>query len=326
MNKVAAKLKRYYLDNQCKKQLYPWTKKGGHVDLESPFVPVTIDIPIPGPTPIKERLDSYLDIFSEQQTHTRYCIFAKPGQGKSTLCVKLAYDWCQKKTLQHIQLLFILQLGLIKKDTTIEEAICSQLKFKDIDPVELGRVIRDLGDEVVILFDSLDEAPRDLLEDESDVTGSVADVIKRDVMEECRVLVTTRPWRTDITDIAAFKRLELQSFKRSDLIAYVRKFFSQNNDPKAIVLGKGLVKLINDNKLLIDASTPLMALLICWYWMETKGRGIPNRIWELYDAVVTIMHKNNRRPLKKVKEKNRDDDLGVELYLRSNLVLECTVR
>ncbi|XP_072048639.1 uncharacterized protein [Amphiura filiformis] len=67
---LAADLRKYYLNSYCKKQMYPW-KPGNYVDLDSIYVPVTIDITIPGMRPIKERLKSYQKIFDSDED-TRY--------------------------------------------------------------------------------------------------------------------------------------------------------------------------------------------------------------------------------------------------------------
>ncbi|XP_072049232.1 uncharacterized protein [Amphiura filiformis] len=82
--------------------------------------------------------------------------------------------------------------------------------------------------------------------------------------------------------------------KRSDVRAYVEKIFGLNPiDLTTIALGKSLLEYIDENKLLLDTSTPLMVLLISWYWAATNGRrGIPERVGEFYDDIVTIMYDN----------------------------------
>ncbi|XP_072049234.1 uncharacterized protein [Amphiura filiformis] len=191
---IAADLKKYYLNSYCKKQMYPW-RTGNYVDLDSIYVPVTIDITIPGMRPIKERLKSYQEIF-ETEDDTRYILTGNPGQGKSTFCAKLAFDWCHKSKvspLKDVQLLFIIQLATLKHSSSIEDAICSQLLSSNTNRSTLGKVIHALGKKVVIVLDGLDEAPVDLLKHE--ITENLVEIIRFKQHRECCVLVTTRPWR-----------------------------------------------------------------------------------------------------------------------------------
>ena len=296
---IAADLREYYLNSYCKKQMYPW-KPGNYVDLENVYVPLTIDVKIPGMRPIKQRLKSYQEIFNSDQACTRHILTGIPGQGKSTFCSKLAYDWCHKSDsspLKNIDLLFILQLGSLNHSAKIEDAICSQLLSNSIDHVnsaKLGKLIRKLGRSAALVFDALDEASTDLLthKDNSDLIS----VISYKHLRECRVLVTTRPWRESeiTTRFPVYRRLELQQMSRSDVKAYVEKLFCQNpDDAPSIALGRRLLKYIGENKILVDTSTPLMVLLISWYWCETDGKkGIPDRVGELYEEIVTLMYRS----------------------------------
>ncbi|XP_072048548.1 uncharacterized protein [Amphiura filiformis] len=293
---IAEDLRKHYKANNCQKKMYPW-KPGNCVDLERVYVPVTIDITIPGLRPIKERLKSYQEIF-ETDDDTRYILTGNPGQGKSTFCAKLAFDWCYKSSLsplKDVQLLFIIQLATLTHSSDIEEAICSQLlQSSNVDISTVGKVIRTLGKEVVIVLDGLDEAPLDLFKHE--FTGNLVQIIRSKQLGKCCVLVTTRPWREReiISESPVYRRLELQKMKRSDVRKYVTKLFSLNpKDLATIALGKRLLQYIDENKLVLDTSTPLMVLLTSWFWIETNGkRGIPDRISEVYEEIATIMYEN----------------------------------
>ncbi|XP_072049085.1 uncharacterized protein [Amphiura filiformis] len=291
---IAADLRNFYLNSYCKKQMYPW-KSGNYMDLDEIYLPVTIDITIPGIRPIKKRLKSYQEIF-ESNDDKRYILTGSPGQGKSTFCAKLAFDWCHKTNvspLQDVQLLFIVQLATLDHLSNIEDAICSQLLSSDIDRSIIGKIIRDLG-KVVLVLDGLDEAPLDLLKHE--ITGNLVEIISYKQLRACHVLVTTRPWRETeiVSQCPVYRRLELQKMNRSDVKQYVRKLFGQRSDDlTTIALGRRLLQYIDENKLLLDTSTPLMVLLTSWYWVETNGeRGIPDRISEVYEQIVNIMYEN----------------------------------
>ena len=290
-------LKDYYLNSYCKKLVYPW-KPGEYVDFDKIYIPVTIDIKVPGVRPIKQRVEKYQDLFEESQYGTRLVLTGNPGQGKSSFSAKLAYDWCHGITLQNIQLLFILQLGLMDHESSIEDEICSQLLSTDIDSSSLLKIIHDMGNSILLVFDGMDEAKPGFMQKQS--IGNLVHIIQYKYLRSCRVLVTTRPWReNEITQFPVYKRLELQRMTKTDVKAYVDKIFGQNKtDCINLAQGQQLLKVIEENRLLVDTSTPLIVLLICWYWAEREGKqGIPDRIGQLYSKIVTIMYGRIPHPI-----------------------------
>ncbi len=288
--------------------MYPW-KRGKHVDLKDTFVPLTIDVKIPGARKqhFKKPLQPYTEFLSKDQTYVRFVLSGDPGQGKSTFCAKLAYDWsdserAQSAGLDHIQLLFILQLGKLDRRSNIEDAICSQLLSDGIEPSFVRDILnRDLPhDAIAIVFDGLDEAPTDLVLKKKEAnSGNVVKILQYKDMRELRVLVTTRPWReSEMQHYPVYERLELRKMTKSDALKLVFKFFNQNpTDLIAVFLGKRLQGHIEHNKHCVDTSTPLAVLLLCWYWAETDGKKpIPKTRHELYKAIFNIMYKTQERP------------------------------
>ena len=255
-----------------------------------------MELEIPGVRPVKQRVKVYQDLFKAEERSSRYSLSGNPGQGKSSFCAKLAYDWCMGKTLQNIRLLFILQLSRMVPSSDIAEAIRSQLLSIEIDNPTLDRIISDSRRSILLVLDGLDETRMDFMKHA--VVGNVVKIMRHAYLRDCRVLVTTRPWRLrDVTQFPAYKRLELQKMSKSDVKQFVRKFFNQNEDDlQTVNLGMKLERYIEENKLLVDTSTPMVILLICWYWAETRGLSpIPDRIGELYQQITQIMHARNQK-------------------------------
>ncbi len=288
---MAEDLKDYYLNSLCKKPIYPW-KTGNYVDLDTLYVPLTIDINLPGIRPIKERLKSYTEIFSSKDESTRYLLTGSPGQGKSTFCAKLAFDWCNDvAALSNVKLLIILQLATVNHLSNIDDVICSQLLSSNLDTEIVHKVIKKMGKNVVIVLDGLDEAPTDLFQHETN--GDLVKTIQFKHLRHCRVLITTRPWRErEITgNFPEYRRLQLRRMTKADVNTYIGKLFNHNlDDLTAVALGRRLLKYINENKVLVDVSIPLMVLLISWYWIKTNGqKSIPERTGDLYGEIINIM-------------------------------------
>ena len=293
----------------CQKQLYPW-KQDKVINLNETFVHLTMDKEIPKTgKSIKQRLSTYEEIFTKDGTDRRFVLEGRPGLGKTTMCAKIAYDWSRGQALGHIVLLFVLRLGLINRNTTVEEAIIEQLNIPSVlhDCQQLSKTLDELGSSIAIVLDALDEADpllfsrkRKLLTlkavtyHQSVRLHNIVDIMTFNSkgLKQCRVLVTTRPWTIpQIVKIPEYRHLELQPFIKADITTYVKQFFEYSTSGK-VLGGKLISNYIKNNKLMVDASIPLITLLICWYWQETEGKQvIPERRSKLYDNIIHIMCK-----------------------------------
>ena len=307
VNALAKDLKSHYTEKLCKKQISPW-RRSEFLDLDQVYVPMTIDTTIPGESPIKKRLNSYQNLLKSGRESSRFVLLGGPGQGKSVFCALIAHDWCNNENLsalKNIQLLFVLQLAAMNLETSnIEDAIRSQLSIQT-DSESLGKIMHDLGDSVAIVLDGLDEMePVPSLEKDKKV-GTLVKTIKGNHLKDCRLFITSRPGAENrIVQLQGqgYQRLLLQKvLSKSDVKEMVQKYFSLNEDDEALSIG--LLDLIEQNKMLIPTSTPMMVMMICWYWAQTKGEHgyMPERINEFYSQVVDMM-------LNKQPDKPSDDD------------------
>jgi archaellum biogenesis ATPase FlaH len=265
-----------------------------------------IDDTLPGTLAIKERLKSNGDILKRSHDCCRFLLVGNPGQGKSVFCAKIAHDWCKKEplsALKHTKLLFILQLGMINHETDIEDAIKYQLlQSISIDKTKLGRILNDFSDTSLIVLDSYDETEMGILGKRENM-GNIVKIIENDYLVKSRVLITSRPWREGeiISQYSMYKRLQLKALSKSEILDLVSKFFKRREDDFSLIdLGKRLSKNIQDNKILMDMSCPLLTIMVCSLFEDTKGAAIPNRLGELYLAFFSMLCKSSRSHLKTV--------------------------
>ncbi|XP_072029762.1 uncharacterized protein [Amphiura filiformis] len=300
---LVGELKTHYLNKLCKKQLFPWECES-YVDLNDIYVQLTVDKVIPKPNKtIKIPLQFYHLIFEHNEEQRRFILEGRPGLGKSTLCSKIAHDWCHRlddkdrnSPLNHIELLFVLELGKVDYKSNIEEEIVKQLLHASASPFHdlqwLRKTIETCGKSVVIILDALDESDPDLLVLRHEEVGSIVRILTFDELSSCRVLVTSRPWRIKEMMEFKYRRLELQPFNKKKILEYMKQFFAVD-DPLSRTLGARLSKMITNNELVVDVSIPMISLLICWYWKVTEGKQeIPKRRSELYDAIISTMYQS----------------------------------
>ena len=212
-----------------------------------------------------------------------------PGIGKTTFCLKLAYDWAHGNipsecSFPKFEFVFLLKCRDIDGD--IMEAISEQLLPRDMEKSveKLLQFMKDIHNQerlILIILDGLDELPEK-------AQYHVDELLKRRILPFCYVLATTRQERgivvrkTFVFDI----HLEIKGYKESDSIAYVRRHFETiGQSPK----GERLIEEMQQNPFLQALrNNPLNLLLLCVIFEDYEGK-LPTSRTELYQVIVQCL-------------------------------------
>ena len=235
-------------------------------------------------------------------------IEGSPGIGKSTFCLKLAYDWANQSSspasFPEFKLVLLLKCRDIHGDLT--EAITEQLFPEDMSKdarEELLRFLEDIEKQkrVLIILDGLDE-----LAEKS--KHYVDDLLHRKRWACCYVLATTR----QVKGIELRKEpefvfnlfLQIEGFAEEDSFEYIRRHFKIEHSFK----GEKLIEEIKKNKFLQDLQkNPLNLLLLCVVYEDHEGE-LPSSRTDLYHVILMCLL---RRYCAKhnVKASKKDKDL-----------------
>ena len=214
-----------------------------------------------------------------------------PGIGKTTFCLKLAYDWAHGNipsecSFAKFEFVFLLKCRDINGD--IMEAISEQLLPKDMDmekSVEkLLHFMKDIHKQerlMLIILDGLDELPEQS-------RYHVDELLHRRILPFCFVLATTRQERgIEVRKSVVFDiHLEIKGYTKSDSIAYIRRHFETI---KQSAKGKKLIEEMQQNTFLHALrSNPLNLLLLCVVYEDYKGK-LPTSRTELYQVIVRCL-------------------------------------
>ncbi|KAJ8048713.1 NLR family CARD domain-containing protein 4 [Holothuria leucospilota] len=172
-----------------------------------------------------EKLQSYHEILCDTRVKSsRYILEGAPGYGKSTLCLQLAFDWCNQITsspLKDIDMLILLslnQLGGVVK--SIFAAIKQLLLPKDtLLTEELIQRILSNSSSVLIVLDGFDEYPYQASDEKSDIMS----IIAREMFQQFDVILTTRSSHLPREYPALTKRLKLTGFDNISRDKYIQK-------------------------------------------------------------------------------------------------------
>ena len=211
-----------------------------------------------------------------------------PGIGKTTFCIKMAYDWSMKAIPEEhdfpsFQLVLLLKCRDMEGD--VMQAIDDQLlaeDMKDDKRKELMDYVRDdkNQDKILLILDGLDELPRKAEE-------HVDKLLKRKILPYCFILATSREeigikvrqkYDFDIT-------LQIKGFTKENASEYVRRHFKIVDNER----GERLIQAFEENALL-DAlrNNPLNLLLLCIVFEDHEGE-LPSSATELYQIIVCCL-------------------------------------
>ena len=240
---------------------------------------------------IKDDDVNVFDIFKVSERYVMTIVEGSPGIGKTTFCLKLAYDWAHGNipsecSFPKFEFVFLLKCRDIDGD--LMEAISEQLLPRDMDmekSVEkLLHFMKNVHKQerlMLIILDGLDELPEQS-------RHHVDELLHRRILPFCYVLATTRQERgIEVRKSVVFDiHLEIKGYTESDSIAYVRRHFETiDQSPK----GERLIEEMEQNTFLHALrSNPLNLLLLCVVYEDYNGK-LPTSRTELYQVIVRCL-------------------------------------
>ena len=212
-----------------------------------------------------------------------------PGIGKTTFCLKLAYDWAHGNipaecSFPKFELALLLKCRDIDGD--IMGTIREQLLPRDIEEKIVEKLfdfVKDIHNQerILIILDGLDELPEKS-------RHHVDELLHRRIFPFCYVLATSRQERgIEARKYFVFDiHLEIKGYTESDAIVYVRRHFKTiGQSPK----GERLIEEMQQNTFLNALrNNPLNLLLLCVVYEDYEGK-LPTSRTELYQVIVRCL-------------------------------------
>ena len=212
-----------------------------------------------------------------------------PGIGKTTFCLKLAYDSTHGKiptecSFPKFEVVLLLKCRDI--DGNIMDTIREQLLPRDIEEKIVEKLLHFLKDihnqeRILIILDGLDELPEKS-------RHHVDELLHRRIFPFCYVLATSRQERgIEARKYFVFDiHLEIKGYTESDAIVYVRRHFKTiGQSPK----GERLIGEMQQNTFLNALqNNPLNLLLLCVVYEDYEGK-LPTSRTELYQVIVQCL-------------------------------------
>ena len=206
-----------------------------------------------------------------------------PGIGKSVLLQEIAYNWAKGKLLQNFKIVFLVQLRSpavqqVSLVADLFQLVCKQ----ETDSTEIATacskyLFNNNGKDVVFLFDGYDEFPDNLQQD-----SLVADILSRQVLPHCGLVVSSRPHASVKLRQKATIRVDILGFDNEERKLYIEQ--SLKGQPHAV---KELTEYLEGN-LTINGLCFIPFNMVILIYLYEQGISFPNNSAELYNYFIFL--------------------------------------
>ncbi|XP_072171976.1 uncharacterized protein [Diadema setosum] len=220
-----------------------------------------------------KKLITYDDLLTDSENGNlskRLLIQGEGGVGKTTLCAKIAWDWCQGRILQDLDMVLLIPLRDIKNATSIGGFVKTYLSHSNTATKQnIDDYISTNLSRIFIIFDGFDEFNEKISKTSS---SEVIRILGTEQYNSCQVIVTTRPWRTnefmmDKSLAETYTFLNVEGFNKENLSTYIRRYFRIREKDN---LAESLISFMQENDVIRSnmAPFPIYCAMLCLLWND----------------------------------------------------------
>ena len=230
------------------------------------------------------------DIFKPFQSEDGYATDPKlilingaPGMGKTTLCKEIAYQWANRKLLIDTKVVFLLFLRdpAVHKIQDLKDFIHYFYKFNP-SYLDLSKQCEEIlktrdNSDITILMDGYDEF------NNKDNNSLIKNIIERDILPQCRIVITSRPIASENLQKLADVRVEVLGFTPQSRREYIEKELKEYPEK----IESLLCYLRNHSDISRVCYIPIMMTIMVCTFKEIEE--LPTNQSELYERFVTLV-------------------------------------
>ena len=185
-------------------------------------------------------------------------------------------DWAEgrEEVLRNFDLLLIIRLRGVSSIISFIDVLKTCIGVdREAEAETLHQYITDNQEKCLIVFDGLDEY-------EFSSENDIGQIIKRQKLRQCRVLVTTRASAIHRLSPYSHAHCKITGFDERDVEEYAKKHFSGQDKVEAFV------NYPKESSLFPLTRIPLLCLFLCLLWKEKNAQDFPTIKTELYKESV----------------------------------------
>ena len=187
----------------------------------------------------------------------RILVKGNPGNGKTTLSRKMAWDWAMG-LLTKFAIVFLISLKLMRPGEAIENVIIKQtppLEATGVTAKSLKRFLGNFGNSCLLILDGYDESSIDRTAENNMITK----IIQMHKLFYCNILLTSRPHITADLEPNFQVVARLQGFSKSHAQSFACKLLEDKKKRKTAL------KFASDHFIIDDTAhtCPMILLFTC---------------------------------------------------------------
>ena len=207
---------------------------------------------------------------NEDGQSLRVVVDGPPGIGKTTLCRKLLNLWAKGELKQHYELVLYCQLRNIKIAQAVDHNDLLIYQYYGVSEV-IQWIISTNGDKLLIIFDGWDELNIELRQ-----TSLAAQIIRKERLHKCSVIVTSRSYASSsllkLNTIS--KHIEVKGFSKEEVNNVIQCTLPQL---------KKEIEIRNDVQSL--CYIPLVCSIVVYVCKSSEGQ-LPKTLTKLYKKFI----------------------------------------
>ena len=224
-----------------------------------------------------KQLRSYKEIFYEDgKLQKRVVLLGEAGRGKTTFCKHLTDIWRGSTSvsqfsdidvLKKFGYLFYVSCRFAKEEETILNMITDQVLGSDDKMIVPRYVLKYLPNLCLIIVDGLDELAGSPTADTGRM-GDIAGLPGLAGVEDCVILITSRPWRFNSLSCHAqnvFMRLNIHGIKNVKELS--QKVLHQLEDPTPEKSAEEFLRLVEERNMSDLMKNPLILIIALRGWV-----------------------------------------------------------
>ena len=206
-----------------------------------------------------------------------------PGIGKSVLLKEISYRWANEQLLQtyKLVLLFCLRDPMVQQAKSIDDLLQLYCKgdkrASEIVSASSDQLFDNGGKDLTLLLDGFDELPEDLQKN-----SLIADILKRQVLPQCSLVLSSRPHASKIFHNKATVTVEILGFTEEDRRHCIEQAF-QGEPQKIKALSQYLDSHSHINSLCFVPFNMVVLL-----FLHEQGISLPKNSTDMYNHFICL--------------------------------------
>ena len=209
-----------------------------------------------------------------------------PGIGKTILLKHIAYSWAEQGILQKYELVLLVYLRdpTVQKMSSLKELFqyfCKHHMEGDEVAMCIKHISSNQGKTLTLLIDGYDELPEELRDN-----SLIADILNRQVLPDCGLVVSSRPHASVLLRKQATLRVDILGFTEEQRKHYIEHSLNDQSQIKQLTT-------YLEQHVIISSLCYVPFNIVLLLFLYKQGVPLPNNATQIYNIFICLTIRRN---------------------------------